>query len=366
MKRIPWMIGAGVGVLVAVGGLLVWHAESKVSKTALADKPKPVTVVSAEAATFRDRRSYIGTLEPWISANVGPQFISAYVDTVLVRPGAQVKRGAVLATLDCRNASAASRAVAMRARAVEEREKATSAEAARLEQLKAGNFVSENEVQQKSAASLAARAELASVEASLAKSALEVSDCVLRAPFDGEVSVRNSDPGAFLRPGDFIVSVVDRGIIRFTAFAPEVDFDAVAPDTPVRLRSIAIDQTFPGKVSRRSPSADLATRTVHFEVDLPDTEHKIPVGTTAECSIEVGEPVSATKIPLAAANIRNNKAIVYVITDGVAHQRSVEVLGESGGDLFVKPDIAAGAQIVSEGRALLNDGDHVIAKAAHT
>jgi len=37
-----------------------------------------------------------------------------------------------------------------------------------------------------------------------------VSDCVLRAPFDGEIATRLVDPGAFVRPGTSIVSVIDR------------------------------------------------------------------------------------------------------------------------------------------------------------
>jgi hypothetical protein len=41
----------------------------------------------------------------------------------------------------------------------------------------------------------------------------------------------------------------------------------------------------------------------------------------------------------------------------------VAVEGEIGGSLFVDPTLAAGTTIVTEGRALLNDGDRVSAKA---
>ena len=83
---IPIVIAIGVLTVLVLGGLLVWHAESKVNKVALASAPKPVTVIAAPATTFRDSRTYVGTLRPWVEASVGPQFISAYVDTVLVRP----------------------------------------------------------------------------------------------------------------------------------------------------------------------------------------------------------------------------------------------------------------------------------------
>src|SRR6185437_13336026 len=103
----------------AVGGGLFLRSRSRVNKVALAASPKGVTVVEAKAAAFRPRRRYVGTVEPWVEAKVGPQLVSAYVDTVLVRPGAIVKRGDVIATLDCRDASASTKAIAARARAID-------------------------------------------------------------------------------------------------------------------------------------------------------------------------------------------------------------------------------------------------------
>src|SRR5213082_3135264 len=86
-NRVRLVIGAGIGVvLLALIGLYL-RAASRTNHVAM----------SASAA------------------RVGPQYVSAYVGTVLVRPGAVVKRGEVLATLDCRNASAATREIAARA-----------------------------------------------------------------------------------------------------------------------------------------------------------------------------------------------------------------------------------------------------------
>src|SRR5579871_1316744 len=108
-RGVPFAIASGVAGVLVLGGLLVHRADSEVNKVALASAPKPVTTVTAQPTTYRETHAYVGTLRPWIEAAVGPQFVSAYVDTVLVRPGALVKRGDVIATLDCRNASAQSR-----------------------------------------------------------------------------------------------------------------------------------------------------------------------------------------------------------------------------------------------------------------
>ncbi|MEO6574489.1 MAG: efflux RND transporter periplasmic adaptor subunit, partial [Polyangiaceae bacterium] len=207
---VPVVIGAAVVLLLLLGGFMIWRSESRVNKVALASSAKPVTVVEAAASTFRSSRTYVGTIEPWVEAKVGPQLVSAYVDTVLVRPGAIVKKGEVLATLDCRNASAASQAVAMNARALDARQQAIAHESSRIQGLLDGGFVSPNEAEQKSAQSSAEQAQVLAEKAKLIGSSLEVSDCVLRAPFDGEVATRTIDPGAFVRPGNSLVSVVDR------------------------------------------------------------------------------------------------------------------------------------------------------------
>ncbi len=356
---VPVAIVIAVLAVLGLGALMLLRSESRISKIALSASPRPVTVVEAKASTFRSSRSYVGTIEPWIEAKVGPQLVSAYVDTVLVRPGALVKKGDVLATLDCRNASATSQAVAMQARALDERQKALTHEAARVRGLLDGGFVSPNEAEQKTAQSAEQQAQLLATQARLLGSSLEVNDCILRAPFTGEVATRSIDPGAFVRPGMALVSVVDRTTVRVTADAPEVDFTVVAPGTKVAVHVLSTKKDFDALVSRRAPSADPSTRTLHFELDVSDPERTMPVGTTAELRIEIGEPVAATEVPLFAASIRGTKASLFVVEGDVARARVVPILGEISGVLYLEIALAPGSHVVTEGRALLSDGDRV-------
>jgi membrane fusion protein, multidrug efflux system len=349
----------GMLVVLLLGGLLLWRAESRVNRIALASAAKPVTVMKAASADFRPFRTYIGTLEPWEAAKVGPQLISAFVSSVLVRPGASVKKGDVLATLDCRHATAATRAVAMQASAIDARQKALADQSARTQGLLDGGFVSANEAEQIGAQSASEAAQLQAGMAQLARSSLEVNDCVLRAPFDGEVAARDIDPGAFVRPGTSLVSVVDRSVVRVTADAPEVDFGVVAPGSKVRMHLLATNQDMEGVIARRSPAADLGTRTIHFEVDVADPTRTLPVGTTAELTIEVGQPQPASAIPLAAATVRTAKATVFVVDGDVARLRTFPLLGEREGRLYLDPSLKPGTPVVLEGRALLQDGDKV-------
>jgi membrane fusion protein (multidrug efflux system) len=359
---VPLVLGGVVVVVLAAGGALLARAAANTNKTALSAAPKGVTAIAVRAAMYRPSRRYVGTLEPWLEARVGPQLVSAYVDTVLVRPGSVVRRGDVVATLDCRNTSTANQAIGLQARAVEARQKALASESARIQELLDGGFVSTNEVEQKQAQTAAEDAHLAAFRAQMAGKALEVGDCVLRAPFDGEVATRTADPGTFARPGSSIVGVVDRRLVRLTADVSESDFDAVAPKTPVRITVLATGKVLSGIIARRSPSADASTRTIHFEVDLQNDDHALPVGTTAEIGLDVGEPTEASEIPLSAAKIRGAKATVFVIEGDVARSATVSVLGESAASLFVRRELAPGALVVTEGRSLLVNGDKVTAK----
>jgi RND family efflux transporter MFP subunit len=361
-RRVPVVIAAGVTLLLVSGGLMVMRAGARVNSVALAQTPKPVTVAVARAAQFRPSRRYVGTVEPWVRANIGPQIIAAYVDTVLVRPGDAVQRGQVLATLDCRNASAQSKAIQLQARALQAEQEAISHEAGRIAELEQGGFASPNEIERKRADSASKAAELQSTQARIARASLEVGDCVLRAPFAGEIADRLKDPGAFVHPGDALVVLVDRNIVRITAEVPEGDFDVVRTGIPVVVHALATSKELTGKISRRSPAADDSTRTIHLEIDLPDPDRSLPVGTTAELAIDVGTPVAATEIPLIAATVRGQKATVYVVNAGVVHKQVVTVQGERAGSLFVEAKLAPGAHVVTEGRAAVRDGDPVQAK----
>jgi RND family efflux transporter MFP subunit len=358
---------SAIVVLMAVTALgaayaMLMRAEARTNKVALSASAKPVSVVFAQAATYRASRHYVGTLRPWVEAQVGPQLISAYVDTVLVRPGASVRRGDVLATLDCRNASTARGAIAMQAHAIEAKQKAVADEANRQLKLLDGGYASANEVEQAVAQSEAEGAQLEAQKATLAHSSLEVNDCILRAPFDGEVGDRFADPGSFVRPGTAIVSVIDRSTVRFVADVPEVDFTVVAPKSMVHIRVDATGDTVDGLVARRSPHADPDTRTVRFEVDLANPGRTIPVDTTGETSIEFGETGPATRIPLYAATVRGSRVTVLVVQGDIAHVRTVTELGETGGSLFVERTLEPGSLVVTEGRAVVNDGDAVAAQ----
>src|SRR6185369_11027097 len=132
------------------------------------------------------------------------------------------------------------RAVAERARGLAARQQAVANEAGRLHALlQQGTFVSRNDAERALAFAEEEEANVAEEQAKLAATSVAEGDCILRAPFDGEVATRNLDPGGFARPTTAVVSVIDRSTVRLSAEAPESDYDLVGPGTPVRVRAFA-------------------------------------------------------------------------------------------------------------------------------
>jgi hypothetical protein len=144
---------------------------------------------------------------------------------------------------------------------------------------------------------------------------------------------------------------------------PEVENDLVAPNTTLHVHFLATNRSVDAPVVRRSPSADATLRTIHVEADIQDPSRTLPVGTTAEVNVDVGSPVAAASIPLFGASVRGDHATVFTVTDGIAKKLTVNVLGESGGSLFLQASLA-GKPVVTQGRATLSDGDRVKAAEA--
>lgn len=359
---IPVVISAAAVFL--SGSVFTLHSLGKgnVNNVPLAATPKGVTVVAAVAAEFREERRYVGTLEAWQEAKVGPQLVSAYVDTVLVRPGAGVKKGDVLATLDCRQAASGNTAIAAQARALEAKQKALAGETTRVQGLVERGYVSDNEIDQRVAQTTSAEAQLEGLRAQLASKSLEVNDCVLRAPFTGEVSERVADAGAFARPGTSLITVVDRTLVRLVGYAPETDFLFVEPGTEAEIEVFANGKKVSAKIARRAPQADGRSRNIRFEIDLDNHDRSIPTGTTAAIRIRAASGSKATEIPLVAASVRGTKATLFTVVNEKAVQKSVRIIGERNASLFVEPELSPGTLVVVEGRSKLKQNDSVLAK----
>jgi multidrug efflux pump subunit AcrA (membrane-fusion protein) len=304
---------AGFLLCLLIGGFVVFRTRTRTPAAVTQSDVKPgeaqVDVVRAIGAIYSNTRRYVGNLEPWAKATIGPKTLSAYVANVSVRPGDSVAKGDVLATLDCRTALA----------------------------LVPQRVAEDGTVQPQRG----------------------VGDCTFKAPFDGEVSSRTADPGAFVSPGMTILTIIDRSTIRMVLKVPESDFAFVKAGTNVTIRSLATGSARESQITRRAPEVDPATHTVDVEIDITDDDKGLPLGTSAEVVTVLGEPQNATEIPSGAAKLRGDIATVMVVDGDTVSRVRVKALGEHDGKLYVDPSLAPGSQVVLEGPKPLRDGDRI-------
>jgi RND family efflux transporter MFP subunit len=356
---VSWSIVAGTAALLLMGTLLAARAQRQGKAAALADAPKGVGTIPVVAAVYRVRHRYIGTLCAWEEARLGPQFLSGYLTDVKVRPGDRVRQGQTLAIIEPERAKAQSDMTRLQVQAMEANLVALARESERIQGLEHKGIVSENEAEKKLAQVTSDRARMQAQEAQVTSADMEFQDAILKAPFDGEVGERFLDPGAFVRPGSEVLTVVDRDKVRVVADAPEEDLAFLAPGTPVRLGLLATGQEVAAAITRLSPAADSSTRTLHFELDLGNPDRLLPVGTSAEIWIQekAGRPVA--EIPAAAATVQGSQATVYQVDGDRARKVVVPFLGEQDGMLFLAPMLPGGTRVVLEGRSGLHDGDRI-------
>jgi len=363
---LPWLIAAGTALILLAGTALAIHAGRGQNRTALAQAPKLVGTIPVQEAVYRAQHRYVGTLLAWEESKLGPQFLSGYVTEVRVRPGAVVRRGEPLAIIEPERARAQNVASQAQAQAIQAKLSALARESERIQGLEKKGIVSENEAENKLAEVLSEKAKLQAAQAQTAGTDVEYQDSVQRAPFDGEIAERYLDPGAFVKPGSFILSVVNRTRIRCVADAPEGDHPFLTVGRTVHLDLLADGRQLEARISRVSPAADPATRTIHFELDLDNADRSLPVGTTAEMLILETGGRKVLTLPSSAARVEGTRATVFVLDGDRVRKKVLQFLGEREGQLYLSPDLPVGAQVVLDGRAQLEDGDQVAASPART
>jgi RND family efflux transporter MFP subunit len=360
---IPLVITLVTASIILIGVALATRASQRQNHTTLAQTPKFVGTTEARTTLYQAEHRYVGSVLAWNEAKLGPQFLSGYVTEVRVRAGDRVHRGQPLAIIEPELAKDRNLASRKQAEAINARLGFLARESERIQGLEKKGIVSENESENKLAEVQSEKAKLEAAQAQMASSDVEYQDTIQRAPFDGEIGERFLDPGAFVRPGNYIVSVVDRTRVICATDAPEQDHPFLQVGRAVHLRLLATGTELDGKIARVSPSADPSTRTLHFEVDLDNKDLAIPVGTSVEMMIKESAGQNVIHLPSAAAKVEGTRATLFVLEGDRARKKVLKFLGEREGELYLSPDLPPGAQVVVDGREQLEDGDQVTLKS---
>jgi multidrug efflux pump subunit AcrA (membrane-fusion protein) len=156
---------------------------------------------------------------------------------------------------------------------------------------------------------------------------------LIKAPFDGVVTQRLADTGAFLQPtGSAVVFVVVRtDPVRLFVGVPESEAALVREKMPVRVRVQALDDhEVTGEVTRWSWALEGQSRTLRVQVNLPNADGRLRPGMYADARLTVERP-GVWAVPETAVWVQDDQPTVLVVEDGKARRLAVKVGQRQGG-----------------------------------
>ena len=272
--------------------------------------------------------SATGDVAAIITVNIGSQ-VSGTVDRLLVDFNSKVKKGQLLATIDPRLFQAAlekARAGLAAAAANVEKAEVTLADADRQlrreHELRAGNLVSQAELDTAQANRDGAAAQLSSARASVlqARADRDLANANLAytriaSPIDGIVVSRSIDVGqtvaaAFQAPTLFTIAN-DLTKMQILANIDEADVGKVREGLESRFTVDAFPgEVFIGRIRevRQAPTTIQNVVTYAAVIDAPNPERKLRQGMTASVTITIAQRDEVVRIPNGALRFRPDDA----------------------------------------------------------
>jgi membrane fusion protein, multidrug efflux system len=275
--------------------------------------------------------------------------VEGVVTEVLFEEGDRVRAGGAVARLDVRE----QRAELARARArLDERR----AHFARLQDLRARDYVDAGTFE-------SARAEQAVAESEVELWETRVGFGTVRATADGTVIARHVEPGEAVSRHAPVLDIADLEQMVVRLGVSELDVVALQPEAAVRVRIDALnpERTFEGRVRRIFPAAEVASRLVVVEVEVPDAAaHGVRPGFLARAELIVDRRERALAVPAAALGEQAEGYYVMVIGAGDRlERRSVQPGITRGAWQEILDGLAPGERIVATNPLDLNDGAQV-------
>ncbi len=138
-----------------------------------------------------------------------------------------------------------------------------------------------------------AEAHVAVAEAGLQRTRAQLDSATIRSPFDGVLTRRSADVGAFspvagqgnAKP---LVIVARTDLVRIVVELPESQIAKIGTGTPATIRIDAYpNKQFEGKVSRVAVALDAKTRTLRAEIDLANAEARLLPGMTCAVTFKL-------------------------------------------------------------------------------
>ena len=202
-----------------------------------------------------------------------------------------------------------------------------------------------------------ARSAVVAAQTQVASARKAIADAVVLAPISGFVADRPADVGEYVTPSSKIATLVRTSPLRMRIDIPEQAVSNIAVGQSVSVTvSTYPDRTFSGRVHHISPSVTPNSRTLTVEAEVENGDNLLKPGQFATVRILLPESQPAVLVPLRAVRTEAGTSRVFVIRDGAAQQRIVQ-LGQTEGDLVeVRNGVAPDELVATSNVELLSDG----------
>lgn len=313
----------------------------------------------------------------FVARQSGPvaALVSGPVEEILVDVGDRVKKGDVLARLstdvtvgmrDLRGAELSEKKAALGT--AEAQLTQVRQELARLESLKKSAAFSQASYENKRADVARAESLVAEANASIVRAQanldlaeLDIRRSEIRAPYNGVVVARQAVAGAYVNTGAPVVNLVNDEDMEIEVDVPAGRLAGLAPGRAVRstldngVNVMAVVRTV-------IPTENALTRTrpVRFTPKMAgERPAQFATDQSVTVMLPIGEPRDIVSVHKDALIARGTDYVVYVVEEGSAQVRQVEI-GDAVGPRFeVVSGLAPGDIVVTRGNERLRPGDAV-------
>ncbi len=345
-----------LAVVAALGTVKFFQIKAAMAQgAAWAPPPEAVTTVTTSVAYWPSSTGAIGSVAAVQGVTVSAD-LPGIVSAVQFQSGRGVRAGDVLVRLDTSQEQA-------QLAAAEAQRKLAQLNFDRAKQLLEKQVISQAEFDRLDAGVKQADADVAVIRATIQRK-------TIRAPFTGQLGIRQVNLGQYLNAGDPVVSLqsMDPAYVNFSL--PQQDVAALRVGAPVTVSAdgqpIADAR---GHITAINSIVDAATRNAQVQATIRNAQGRLRPGMFVSIQTSIGVGDSVIALPASAVSFAPYGNSVFVVTQmkgpkGNAYlgveQRFVKLGPNLGDQVAVLDGLKPGEQIVSSGVFKLRPGASVL------
>jgi membrane fusion protein, multidrug efflux system len=341
-------------LIVVIAAFIAYHrfeAAGQAARMAFHMPPTPITAVTAEVRPVAKYLSGIGTLQAVRQVTVAPE-VAGSITQIMFTPGATVNAGDPLVQLN--DAPERGDLASFEAQA-----RVAGANLDRDKQLSAREFQSRMVVDQQQALRDQAAAGIAKTQAQIAQK-------LIRAPFPGQLGVRQVNVGGYVVAGGPIVTLTDLNQLWANFTLPEQVSSQIRVGQEAELKADAYPgRVFKAKVTAIEPQISQQTRTILVQATLDNPDHALLPGMFANVSVTMPDAPPMVVVPETAVDFSLYGDSVFVVheekaADGAPVLKVMRSFVKTGdhfdGKVVILSGLAGGDRVAKSGQTRLNNG----------